>query len=101
MKSDGSQDADQVREYFTRSVPFLKKDAIADLVRQLDLTRKNLEDESVHNTSNEGDSHVQMLSLRALDGKTVELENELGTVWPVASQESMLRECRKSDAEVK
>lgn len=93
--------ADQVREYFTRGVPFPTKDTIADLVRQLDRARKNLEDESVHNISNDDDSHVQMLSLRALDGKTVELENELGTVWPVATQESMLRECRKGHAEVK
>lgn len=78
MKPAMRQAADRVRELYGSGVPFFTKDAIADLVGQLDRARKHHEQKG----ASEGDTHEQVFSLQGLDGKTVEIENEIGTAWP-------------------
>ncbi|KAK7697275.1 hypothetical protein SLS64_013709 [Diaporthe eres] len=63
MSPERIQAANRVRALYSSGIPFFTKRAIADLVDQFDRARKHLQ-------------HVD------LDGKTVELENEIGTVWP-------------------
>lgn len=80
MKPDGSQVTERIRAFYTSGVPFFTKDAIADLAGQLHHARKQFQHESGPGGRADGSRQVQMLTLKALDGKTVKVENELGTV---------------------
>lgn len=79
-KPEGSQVAERIRAFYTSGVPFFTKDAIADLAGQLHRARKQFQHESGLEGRDESSRQGQMLTLKALDGKTVEVENELGTV---------------------
>jgi hypothetical protein len=74
------QAADRVRNFYLSGIPFFTKDAIADLASQLDRAREAFAQDSklVSCGSTETESHVQMISLRALDGEIVNVRNRLG-----------------------
>lgn len=72
------QAADRAREFYASGAPFFTKDAIADLARQFERAREHY----AQGAASEGEVHPRMLSLQALDGKTVEVENQIGTAWP-------------------
>lgn len=80
IKPEMRQAAERVRELYASGVPFFTKGAIADLARQLDSAKRHHE---------QGEASVQMFSLQGLDGKTVQVENEIGTAWPEEENESI------------
>lgn len=76
----GSQVAERIRAFYGSGVPFFTKDDIADLAGQLHRARKQFQHESGPEGRDEGGRQVQMLTLKTLDGKKVEVKNELGAV---------------------
>ncbi|KAK7732603.1 hypothetical protein SLS63_004858 [Diaporthe eres] len=82
MSPERIQAANRVRALYSSGIPFFTKRAIADLVDQFDRARKHLQHVGTSEGNDGGESRRQMLFLQDLDGKTVELENEIGTVWP-------------------
>lgn len=79
-KPGGSQVAERIRAFYTSGVPFFTKEAIADLAGQLHRARKQFQDEGGPEGRKKGGRRLQMLTLKALDGKTVRVDNELGAV---------------------
>lgn len=82
MEPERIQAADRVRELYSSGIPFFSKHVMADLVEQFDRARRHLQYAGTSQGSDEVESRGQMFFLQGLDGKTVEIENEMGTVWP-------------------
>lgn len=87
MRPERIQAANRVREFYASGIRFFTKRAIADLVDQFDRTRKHLQRVGTSEGNDGGESHGQMLFLQGLDGETVEVENETGTVWLAGTTE--------------
>lgn len=73
-KPQRQQAVDQVRTLYTRGVPFFTKSAIADLASQFERATRQFQDEG---TPGKG----EMFSLQGLDGRKMEIENDLGAIW--------------------
>lgn len=82
MRPERIQAANRVRALYASGIPFFTKRAIADLVDQFDRARNDLQHVGTSGGNDGGGSGGRMLFLQDLDGKTVEHENEIGTVWP-------------------
>lgn len=82
MRPERIQAADRVRELYASGVPFFTKGAIAELVGQFDRATNETEHAGTSEGNDGGESREQMFFLQGLDGKTVDIENEMGTVWP-------------------
>lgn len=87
MRPERTQAADRVRELYASGIRFFTKRAIADLVDQFDRARKHHQRVGTSEGNDDGESRGQMLFLQGLDGETVEIENETGTVWLAGTTE--------------
>lgn len=68
--------AERVRELYASGVPFFTKHALAKLNAQLDRARKNY----VHEGASESKARDGMFFLKPLDGRTITVYNEFGSV---------------------
>ncbi|KUI72335.1 hypothetical protein VM1G_08043 [Cytospora mali] len=72
IEAETRQVADRVRELYANGVPFFTRSAIQDLVHQIDRATQRFQDEGPAGICG------QTFSLQGLDGKTVEVDIEIG-----------------------
>ncbi|KUI60303.1 hypothetical protein VP1G_07521 [Cytospora mali] len=76
---DARQVAGTVRELYTNGIPFFTRSAIRALVRQIDCATQLYQDEGASAING------QKFTIQAVDGKTVELDVQIGNTLPYSS----------------